>query len=176
MKHLWLITLMLLPAGGAAPATAQDGVTGLPLPRFVSTRSQPINVRVGPGQRYDVGWVFQVPGLPVEIIQEFDVWRKIRYFDGEEGWIHQSLLSSRRTALVRPWETGTRTALYARPEETAGVRAFLPPGFLVGVEGCSEGWCAVSASGAEPGGRALDLRGHVVQFELWGVYPGEDIK
>ena len=72
------------------------------LPRFVSTRSAPINVRVGPGTRYDIAWIFKKPGLPVEITQEYDTWRKIRYVDGDEGWIHQSLLIGRRTAIVQP--------------------------------------------------------------------------
>ena len=87
------LCVALLAFASLAPAGAQDvGPSGLKLPRFVSTRSAPINVRVGPGTKYDVAWMFNKPGLPVEIVQEYDTWRKVRYIDGDEGWIHQGLL------------------------------------------------------------------------------------
>ena len=87
--------------GGTQPAWAQAGrSTGLPLPRFVSLAAERVNVRFGPGKQYPVNWMFARQGLPVEIIEEFDTWRKIRDHDGEEGWVHSSLLSSRRTIMV----------------------------------------------------------------------------
>ncbi len=156
-------------------AFAQDDESGQDLPRFVSTRSQPINVRVGPGTRYDVAWEFKKAGLPVEIIQEFDVWRKIRYYDGEEGWIHQSLLSSHRSALARPWDAGGQIAVLAQPQEGSAVRARLEAGFLVDIESCQKGWCEVKASGKDQDGNAHSYTGYVVQFDLWGVYPDEVI-
>ena len=79
--------------------------TGLPLPRFVSLKSGTVNVRRGPGQDYDLLFTFVRPGLPVEITQEFDTWRKIRDSEGDEGWVYHSLLSGERTALVSPWAT-----------------------------------------------------------------------
>lgn len=155
------------------PVLAEEGPTGLPLPRFVSTRSEPINVRVGPGIRYDVAWTFKKAGLPVEIIQEFDVWRKIRYVDGEEGWIHQNLLSSRRSALVQPAGGGDRTAMRAAPDNNAQLRAWLGTGFLVSVNSCKNGWCAITTT-SENGVPAL--KGNVLQTELWGVFPDEKVE
>ncbi len=81
--------------------SAQQGrVSSLPLPRFVSLRTEPVNMRTGPGVRYPVMWVYQRRNLPVEITDEFDTWRQIRDPDGEEGWVHQSMLSGQRTGLV----------------------------------------------------------------------------
>src|SRR4029453_16249428 len=80
-----------------APALAQDH---LPLPRFASLDSKEVNLRAGPGKDYPILWVYQRRGLPVEIIQEFDTWRRIRDRDGTVGWVQQNLLSGRRTALV----------------------------------------------------------------------------
>ena len=37
--------------------------------RFVSLRSDEVNVRVGPGVRYPVKWVFRQKAIPVEIVQ-----------------------------------------------------------------------------------------------------------
>ena len=89
-------------AGGRAEAAqGQDGsrrATGLPLPRFVSLKSNNVNVRRGPGQDYDVVFTFVRAGLPVEITDEFENWRKIRDSDGSEGWVFHSLLSGKRTA------------------------------------------------------------------------------
>ena len=64
--------------------------TGLPLPRFASLKTSPVELRVGPGFRYPVVWVYQDRNLPVEIIREYDVWRQVRTPDGSEGWV-QSL-------------------------------------------------------------------------------------
>ncbi len=162
---LWLVPLS---------ASAQDtiGPSGLPLPRFVSTRSAPINVRVGPGTKYDIAWKFEMPGLPVEIIQEYDTWRKIRYVDGDEGWIHQSLLISRRTALVEPFGGTEKAALRTRAEDDAPMRAWLGAGLLVSVDTCEDGWCRIEARESENG---PSVSGEVLQIELWGVYPDESI-
>ena len=163
-----------LIALAGAPAPAQDvGPSGLKLPRFVSTRSAPINVRVGPGTRYDIAWEFTLPGLPVEITQEFDTWRKIRYVDGDEGWVHQSLLIARRTALVEPFGGMEQAALRVRPEDEAPLRAWLGTGYLVEIKSCEDGWCKVTTI---PDAGQKALTGSMLEIELWGVYPDETIE
>ncbi len=108
-------------AGGrrddAALPSRAEGPSGLPLPRFVTTRSEPINVRVGPGTRYDIAWVYVKAGTPVEIIQEFDTWRKIRDVDGSEGWLHQNLLQGKRAGLVAPWKSPDEQVALRRSAE-----------------------------------------------------------
>ena len=86
-----------LLAIAAWPALADSG---LPVPRFVTLKGDEVNVRAGPGRRYPINWVFLRQEMPVEVVAEFDTWRKIRDFEGTEGWVHQSLLSGRRGALV----------------------------------------------------------------------------
>ncbi len=161
----------LLPLFFVDVAVAQSNAnpSGLPLPRFASTRAQPINVRVGPGTRYDISWVFVKAGLPVEIIQEFDTWRKIRDLDGQEGWVHQNLLVGNRAAYITPWVADNKVALRAGPEADAGVRAWLTSRLLVQIEECDGAVCEVSAR--DEGGRAFS--GYVGQSDLWGVYPDE---
>ena len=80
------------------PVQAQ---TGLPLPRFVSLRSNQVNLRTGPGFRYPVEWVYLKSDLPVEITAEFETWRRIKDFNGKEGWIYQPMLSGRRTVRLK---------------------------------------------------------------------------
>src|SRR5437868_3925217 len=98
-SYIPLLVSCLLFAAGPALA-APTNVDGLPLPRFVTTHFNNVNVRVGPGERYDITWVFTNAGTPVEVVQEFDIWRKIRDFDGQEGWIQQNQLSGTRAGLV----------------------------------------------------------------------------
>jgi SH3-like domain-containing protein len=169
---------LLLAAGLAGPAAAAEetltvaaqpiavGPSGLPVPRFVTLKSSRVNVRVGPGQNYDIAWVFVRPGLPVEVIQEYDNWRRIRDSDGTVGWVFQSLLSGQRQAVVSPWDAGTPIPITAEPADDGRVTAFLEPGVLAVVDRCSEGWCRLS-----------DARfvGWIRQDRLWGVYPHEEI-
>src|SRR5688500_14225938 len=75
--------------------------SGLPLPRFVSIASDKAFVRTGPAPRYPIKWIYKKEGFPVEVIQEFDVWRKVRDLDGDEGWINKALLSDKRFVIVR---------------------------------------------------------------------------
>ncbi|MET3927204.1 SH3 domain-containing protein [Devosia sp. 2618] len=167
----WLLVFITLLTG---PVFAQaNNPSGLPLPRFASTRSDPINVRVGPGQRYEIAWTFLKAGIPVEIIQEFDTWRKIRDVDGDEGWIHQNLLTGTRVGYVAPLVGNGEIVLRSSQSDEAGVRARLGPGLKVTVKECDGTWCEVNAASQDPNQRSTTYSGYLHQEELWGVYPDE---
>ena len=121
-RILKIFTTLLLLVLPVAPALAQDNPSGLPLPRFATTPSEPINVRVGPGQKYDIAWTYIKAGIPVEIVQEFDTWRKIRDVEGEEGWIHQNLLTGTRAGYVTPLIANNVIALRASQSDEAATR------------------------------------------------------
>ncbi|WP_163980849.1 SH3 domain-containing protein, partial [Raoultella ornithinolytica] len=74
--------------------------SGLPVPRYVSLKSDHVNVRAGPTKDQDVTWIYTRSGLPVEITAEFENWRRVRDSEGAEGWVYHSLLSGKRTAVV----------------------------------------------------------------------------
>ncbi|MCB1538323.1 MAG: hypothetical protein H6865_07565 [Rhodospirillales bacterium] len=137
-------------------------VTGYPLPRFVSLRSDIVYVRAGPGMRYPVKWVYQRRNYPLEVIQEFDTWRKIRDSDGEEGWVHQSLLSGNRHVLIAGKAPVT---ILKKPEPDARPVAQMEPGVVAKLNECADNWCDVSASG---------YHGWVLKTSLWGVYEREE--
>jgi SH3-like domain-containing protein len=165
---LLAVAFAVLSAGFVHSAAAQNNDrtrgTGLPLPRFVSLKSDDVNVRRGPGQEYDVAFTFVRRGLPVEIVQEFDTWRKIRDSEGDEGWVFHSLLSGERTALVAPWEPGGQFAAHSSAEAEAAIVAYLQPKVIARVEECTGTWCRVSVQGHD---------GWIEQERLWGVYPNE---
>jgi SH3-like domain-containing protein len=162
-------------AAGAATAAADSGkVTGLPVPRYVSLKTDRVNLREGPSKEHRTAWVFQRAGLPVEIVAEFETWRRIRDAEGTEGWVLHSLLSGRRTALVMPWAKGEvqPIPLQERAGERAEVVARLQPGVIANVRQCSAAWCRVTVP--QDDGRNLD--GYVRQDRLWGVYPNEKVE
>ncbi|WP_309084273.1 SH3 domain-containing protein [Chelativorans sp.] len=155
---------------GAVAQVLKRGPSGLPLPRFVSLKSGRVNMRVGPGTQYAVEWLYLKPGLPVEIIQEYDNWRRVRDMDGAEGWINQALLSGQRTGIVAPWLKGKGKAalpLMAEPNEGARAVAQLEPGVIGEVTVCNGDWCRMTFAGHE---------GWIRQDSLWGVYPGEAVQ
>lgn len=149
-----------------SPRTVAENLgseTKLPIPRFVSLRSSEVNLRTGPGTIYPVEWVFVRRGLPVEVIAEFDVWRKIRDWQGTVGWVHQSMLDGRRTARV----TGAERELRSEPGEAASVVARLAPGVIGRLQECEAAWCKVDAEG---------YRGWLKRDEFWGTYSDEKVQ
>jgi SH3-like domain-containing protein len=142
------------------------GPSGLPLPRFVSLKADKVNVRRGPSSDHPVAWVFQRKGYPVEIVAEFENWRRVRDSDGDEGWILQSMLTGKRSAIVAPWRAGKPLPLRSGTDETASVVAQLEPGVMSQVKSCDGQWCELDAQGYD---------GYVPQDMLWGVYPGEQV-
>ena len=88
--------MALRAQAGSDIAIATGSVSGLPVPRFVSLKSDRVNVRAGPNKDQDVRWVYTRAGMPVEITAEFENWRRIRDWEGAEGWVYHSLLSGKR--------------------------------------------------------------------------------
>src|SRR3954469_6076146 len=128
----------LAAAAAQAPEPTVGKATGLPVPRYVSLKTDRVNLREGPSKDHRTAWVFQRAGLPVEIIAEYETWRRIRDSEGTEGWVLHSLLSGRRTALVMPWAKNQQPpiSLLDRAEEKGGVVAHLQPGVITNIKGC----------------------------------------
>jgi SH3-like domain-containing protein len=158
------------PHGAAsAAANVTIGPSGLPLPRFVSLKSDKVNSRIGPSLSYPVDWLYLKAGLPMEILQEYDTWRKVRDSEGAEGWINQSLLSGRRTGMVAPWQKGKdlTVPLLADPGKDARTVALLQPGVIGDIRLCNGAWCQMRVAGHT---------GWISQTLVWGAYPGEMFK
>jgi SH3-like domain-containing protein len=150
----------------AAGEPGAGSASGLPVPRYVSLKSDRVNVRTGPTKDHDVAWVFTKPGLPVEVTAEFENWRRIRDAEGSEGWVYHSLLSGKRTAVVTARAKDQLIAVSDRPNDASDVTAQLQPGVVANVKRCDGKWCRVL-------GPLFD--GWVPQERLWGVYPNEKV-
>jgi SH3-like domain-containing protein len=164
---LWAAFVALVlsagPVLGADPKTAtQRKGSGLPIPRFATLKSDEVNVRTGPGPRYPIDWVFKRKGMPVEIVAEYENWRKIRDFQGASGWVYQGLLTGKRSFVIP-----TKMAnLYKTPAKAAEVVAKLEPEVMGEIRSCQGEWCRVKVSG---------VSGWLERTEMWGVYKSEPV-
>jgi len=150
---------MLFMLGGIAVLNAPAVEAAGKLPRFVSLRADKVNVRVGPGVRYPINWVYVRKGLPVEVLAEFELWRKVRDRDGVEGWVHKSLLSGGRSAIV----TGGIQTLYRQAGGTIPVLR-VETGVQGQLRACTKSHCRLRIAGSD---------GWIDRRRIWGVYPNE---
>jgi SH3-like domain-containing protein len=153
---LFYALLFLLPS-----TTLAANNSGLEIPRFVSLKSEEVNVRSGPGTRYPIQWVYRRGGLPVEVIDEFELWRKIRDVEGTSGWVHKTMLSGSRSVMIK----GKQSRLVTATPDPSGRAVLKAEPLVVGklVE-CDKIWCRIQISGR---------KGWIEKKYLWGVYPDE---
>jgi SH3-like domain-containing protein len=177
----WLAGCLAAVAAAQAQTTVEkqaQAAPGVPAGetralRYVSLKVDRVQLRQGPGDSYPVAWVFQRAGLPVEVLREVEVWRQVRDASGTVGWVHNNLLSGRRTALVLPWEVkeGQSQAPLAtlRDDDYERARALVQveAGTLASIISCENAWCRIS----------IDThRGYIEQTKLWGTHPNETIR
>jgi SH3-like domain-containing protein len=156
------------PASPARPVLPPDvgTVTGLHIPRYVSLKTDDVNMRAGPAPRFPILWTYKRLGLPVKIEREFDTWRLVEDMDGVKGWLHQATLSGRRGFVI----TGdTPRELRASASEDADAVAILKPNVVGRLRGCAAGaaWCEVEVAG---------YRGWLRRDWFWGTDPGEAVQ
>ena len=166
-----LLALVLVPLDGAAqtvpagatteaPPTATGPVTGAPLPRFVSLKTDEGRARRGPARTHRVDWIFTRRDMPLRVTAEFEQWRRVEDAEGVGGWMHVQVLSGARTALV----TRDLTAMRSQPRASAGEVALLERGVVARLLTCEAQWCRLSVEGQ---------RGWVDRRAIWGVDPHE---
>ena len=137
--------------------------TGLIIPRFVSLKSNNSNLRVGPGENYPIKLKYIVANTPVEIIDEYNDWRKINDHKGNLGWLHKSLIKGNRYAIIQPVYNSS-AQIYNKP--MGRLIGKIGKNNIVKINTCLLKWCLVSHS---------NNRGWITKNNLWGVYKKEKI-
>ena len=155
MRLLLVIALFC----AAAPASAQDKVP----PYWASIASGEAMVRTGPGRNYPGTWLYKRRDLPVRVVKIYSNWRLIEDPEGTRGWMLVSLLSDRRTALVKP---GEPRAIYEKRNSASRVAYLAQSGVVGRIENCDGNWCHIAI-----GKRA----GYIAQVDLWGLGKVETI-
>lgn len=135
------------------------------LPRFVSTKSNEVNLRTGPDTKYPIEWVYKKSGLPLEVVQELGNWRKVKDWDGTTGWIIKSGLSSKR----RSFRALGKAPLRRGESEDSVVFAEIGAGAVGKILQCpvtNLSTCRVEIQG---------YQGWVDKGDIWGVYAQESV-
>ena len=168
----WLVPSLksptsLLDGQITTPAFAQEAKltvrgSGLPVPRYVTLKFDEANLRAGPGREYPVLWQYRQAGLPLMVDAEFGIWRKVVDHDGTAGWMHGSVLSLRRMALVQT----NMAKIYADPDEASDVIALAERLALMELQSCPKAWCRVARD---------NVRGWIKRQVVWGVLENESL-
>ena len=154
---------LLLALAAQIPATAANEDVGLKVPRFVSLHSDKVNLRTGPGRQYPIEWVLTRKEMPVEVIAQFEHWRRIRDWEGTAGWVQERMVVGRRTVIVGK---GAERPLHQQPDPASAVVARAAPGVVARLPECRGAWCRVETD---------TLSGWMRRSDLWGVYPNETV-
>jgi SH3-like domain-containing protein len=133
-----------------------------PLPHFASFHSDKVNLRAGPGDRYPIEWVYIRKDWPIEVIAQFDHWRRVRDWEGTEGWVHEKMVTAKREVIV----TGSVRGIRQSPDHAAALIARAEPGVVAKLAECRGEWCRIEAG---------DTIGWVQRSDVWGVYPTENV-
>lgn len=136
----------------------------MPVPRFVSLKSDEVNVRTGPGTRYPIAWVYRREGLPVEVIEEFDMWRKISDSEGTTGWVHKTMLEGKRNVVIKG-----KKAQIVRTDHEKDAKPLLKvePTVIARLIECTKTWCRIQVDAH---------KGWIEKTNIWGVYRDEVIE
>ena len=165
MFRLLSIALIAATVLSVGTAFAQVSGSGLPLPRFVSLRAGEVNLRTGPGVQYPVEWVYRKSGLPLEVIAEYKTWRKVRDWEGSQGWVHQTMLSSKRGFIVTGGTRDIRAKSDRKSRAVARVQTGVS-GQLIACPAQTE-FCRIEVEGFE---------GWLNRADFWGILKGEAIE
>lgn len=166
MKY-WLFALVFAlcsqHAWAGDPNHPMFHYSGLKVPRFVSLKSAKVNWRVGPGTRYPIVWVFNRQGWPVEIVEEFGHWRKLRDVEGTTGWVHKNLLAGTRYGIVMEQQR----PLYSAPDARSAVVMEAQPMVYGQILECNNTWCRLQIA---------EHKGWIRRDFMWGVYQDEVVE
>ena len=123
--------------------------------RFLSLKSNKVNLRQGPSFDYPIKLVYKKKYLPVLIIDKSETWRQIKDFQNNTGWIHITQLSKKKTAI----NIKKNSILYKKSTIYSKPIAKLEVGRLVLIKKCEIKWCKISTG---------DFNGSIIKSFLWG--------
>lgn len=158
-----VFAVALLVVGAPAPALAADEDAGLKVPRFVSLHSDKVNLRTGPGRQYPIEWVLTRKDMPVEIVAQFEHWRRIETPDGTNGWVQEHMVGAKRTVIVNQGEV---RPVYQLGDPGSAILARAAPGVVARLLECRGAMCRVEAD---------NISGWMRRADIWGVLPDETV-
>lgn len=131
--------------------------SGFDVPRFVSLKFGKVNARTGPSRNHPIAYQYQRRGLPLIVVAETEMWRKVRDIYGDEAWVRKPALSGERYAVL-----SADSRLYSKADSNGRTVARVERGALVHLEDCpSEAFCRVRTQSG--------VKGFAPKTVLWGA-------
>ena len=152
VQPLSFVAVAVTALPGAAMAVEDDSGA----PYWASLRTQPANLRVGPGREYRISWVYVREGVPLKVLRVISGWRLVEDIDGARGWMLAKFLGRSRTATVKGGVAEIR-------EKADGASRLLwraEPGVTGKLGDCGPVWCKIDIDGR---------LGHVAKAAVWGA-------
>ena len=157
------VSIIILPCFGFPQEIQRGQVTNLPIPRYVSLKTNEANARRGPSLSHKIDWIYKRQNMPLEIYAEYENWRRVRDFEGLGGWVHYTLLSGKRYVLIK----NELLEMRLLPSMESQVIAKVPQFNIANLDKCNKDWCRIIDNG---------YKGWVQKSEIWGVYNNETKK
>lgn len=154
------VSIIILPCFGFPQEIQRGQVTNLPIPRYVSLKTNEANARRGPSLSHKIDWIYKRQNMPLEIYAEYENWRRVRDFEGLGGWVHYTLLSGNRYVLIN----NDLVEMRLLPSMESQVIAKVPQFNIANLDKCNKDWCRIIDNG---------YKGWVLKSEIWGVYNNE---
>jgi len=136
--------------------------TGKPIPRFISLKNSPANLRIGPNTDYPKILEYEYKNIPLKVVDEFDQWRKVIDWMNNEGWIHLSLLSSKRFGIIIN-QNNEYIDVYNKPGKR--IKGKIGTLNIVELKKCIDKWCKIKIE---------THTGWIEKNNIWGVFKDED--
>ncbi|MEL6686897.1 MAG: SH3 domain-containing protein [Pseudomonadota bacterium] len=134
-----------------------DTPSGFDVPRFVSLKFGRVNARTGPSRNHSIAYQYQRRGLPLIVVAETEMWRKVRDVEGDEAWVRKPALSGERSAIFQ-----IENVITTKPGPDAMVVARVEKGALVKLDDCDAPYhCRVRT--------ATGFKGYAPKAILWGT-------
>ncbi|MBM3580031.1 MAG: hypothetical protein FJX34_04600 [Alphaproteobacteria bacterium] len=125
---------------------------------FASLRANETNVRAGPGQNYPVKFSYKLKGMPLHVVSEYDNWSEIHDYEGQSGWVMQSLLTKKRTLMVRTKKPFV--IMHKKNNEKSRAIYHLENNVIGNFLKCVDAWCALEIK---------DKKGWVKKEDVFGI-------
>ena len=122
---------------------------------FLTLKYNKVKVRQGPSFKYPVKFIYNKKYLPIRVIDSKDNFRKIIDLKNNNGWIHISQLTKKKSAInIHDLSiVFKKSNIYSQPI------AKLEKGKMVIVKKCKEDWCKIVTNG---------YKGWIFKNSLWG--------
>ena len=124
---------------------------------FLTLKYNRVKVRQGPSFEYPVKFIYKKKYLPIKVIDSKDNFRKITDLKNNNGWIHVSQLSKKKSAI----NIHNLSIVFKKPNIYSQPMAKLEKGKIVIVKKCKEDWCKIITN---------DYKGWIFKNYLWGNF------